>query len=333
MGKYNASLRGEWFNQLNGDSKSIPCTSVTVPKRERPIDKDAVAALSEDIELKGLLQPIGVRIARDDEPGAYHLIYGAHRFQAWFNKYDAAASANPVDKEGRARWHAIPAIIFGTDVTPEMATLLELSENLVRKELTRAERKRFAAQMNRLQKTFDSTSTQTGTSTQVPNGYFKPPTYTDAAGASNTPVKTYTKWYTAYRKEIDAPAWNKQTEAQYGAWLNWLESQADKEEAAKVDQPAISATDGDAVKITQAAIMRMDQESRCKLIAGVLRQMDRKGEIDGRVPFHGSKCMVASLSIKPACIPWSDLDNMALKRFKVDLKPALSDGKVVREES
>jgi len=102
--------------------KNIPIASIKVKNRLRPLNAEKVAELAESIAQVGLLQPIGVR------PDGT-LVYGYHRLEAC----------------KRLGWTEIPAVIVdGDDLRAELA---EISENLIRNELTLLERAEHLARM------------------------------------------------------------------------------------------------------------------------------------------------------------------------------------------
>jgi ParB family chromosome partitioning protein len=102
--------------------RSIPIASIKVENRLRPLNAEKVAELAESIAQVGLLQPIGVR------PDGT-LVYGYHRLEAC----------------KRLGWTEIPAVVVdGDDLHAELA---EISENLIRNELTLLERAEHLARM------------------------------------------------------------------------------------------------------------------------------------------------------------------------------------------
>ncbi len=102
--------------------KNIPIASIKVNNRLRPLDDAKVAELAESIAQVGLLQPIGVR------PDGT-LVYGYHRLEAC----------------KQLGWTKIPAVVVdGDDLHAELA---EISENLIRNELTLLERAEHLARM------------------------------------------------------------------------------------------------------------------------------------------------------------------------------------------
>lgn len=96
------------------DVKMIEILEITVPPRLRKEDGD-IESLAENIEDRGLLEPIGV----DRE---YVLIYGYRRLSAC----------------KLLGWETVPCIVH--DVSPDDAQLLEIEENTHRQDFTDYER-------------------------------------------------------------------------------------------------------------------------------------------------------------------------------------------------
>jgi ParB family chromosome partitioning protein len=102
--------------------KNIPIPSIKVENRLRPLNAEKVAELAESIAQVGLLQPIGVR------PDGT-LVYGYHSLEAC----------------KQLGWTEIPAVVVdGDDLRAELA---EITENLVRNELTLLERAEHLARL------------------------------------------------------------------------------------------------------------------------------------------------------------------------------------------
>jgi DNA-binding MarR family transcriptional regulator len=96
---------------------------VTLAER-RGLDEATVADLVKALERDGhFLHPIVVRAEGADD---YRLVAGLHRLEAWTRRF------------GDQR--PIPAIVYPSDTPDEQITVLEIEENLLRKELTAAER-------------------------------------------------------------------------------------------------------------------------------------------------------------------------------------------------
>lgn len=95
-------------------------------ERLRAVDEDYVALLAESIAARGLDQPIRVTVA--DEAGFHRLISGAHRLSAVL----------------QLGLPSIPAILFDGDAL--QAKLMEIEENLIRRELSELDRATFLAE-------------------------------------------------------------------------------------------------------------------------------------------------------------------------------------------
>jgi len=112
------------------DASSISMPHVIVEgERLRAIDRDTVDRLKEDILRQGLLQPIGVKATKGARGGPYRLMYGLTRFTAM----------QELHAEGKAGFN-IPAIVFPEHLPDWRVKLAEISENLIRKELSAPER-------------------------------------------------------------------------------------------------------------------------------------------------------------------------------------------------
>ena len=102
--------------------QSIPIASIRIENRMRPLDSEKVAQLAASIAELGLLQPIGIR------PDGT-LVYGYHRLEAC----------------KQLGWTEIPAVVVDGD--DSHAELAEITENLVRNELTLLERAEHLARL------------------------------------------------------------------------------------------------------------------------------------------------------------------------------------------
>lgn len=104
--------------------EEISVDGITVPKRLRAVDQNWVDLYATSITEKGLQQPIQVRKTAD----GWELIAGAHRLAA-VRQIERATIAASV-------WEA----------TPDEARLLEIDENLHRRELSPFDRAKFLAE-------------------------------------------------------------------------------------------------------------------------------------------------------------------------------------------
>ncbi len=217
----------KFYSQLAASHLTPPVTSVIVGDRQRELDEKTVCELYESIEVTGLQAPIGIREKLVNGKRERHLIFGLHRFAAWSRKYEEALKAQ--DEDGMARWHTIPALVYPEAMTDEMALLLEVQENLDRKELSDAERKSGMGRKAQLLKRMNGEEgTKNAGGTKGTTWY--PPKRSDQAAKLGMPDRTLQKWYTAYKADHHGKAWNKQTEKEYDAFLQWL---ADAEKRAK----------------------------------------------------------------------------------------------------
>jgi ParB-like chromosome segregation protein Spo0J len=110
----------------------------TLSPERRGIDEDTVADLVSALTRDGrFLHPI---VVRAEGTSHYRLIADGHRLEAWERRF------------GKER--PIPAIIYPPEVPDALITVLEIEENLVRKELSAAEREaqtiRLAAALKKL---------------------------------------------------------------------------------------------------------------------------------------------------------------------------------------
>jgi ParB family chromosome partitioning protein len=104
----------------------LPLDLIDDTDRLRPVDPAYALLLAESIEQQGLRTPVHVTEA--DPDGRHRLIAGAHRLEA-------------IRLLARK---TIPALIVGVDEL--QARLLEIDENLIRRELTALERATFLAE-------------------------------------------------------------------------------------------------------------------------------------------------------------------------------------------
>jgi ParB family chromosome partitioning protein len=106
----------------------VPIADIVVADRLRPTDPDAVRALSLNIETDGLRHPIEV----SKTESGYRLVAGAHRL--------AACRA--------LGWADLPAVVVAGNAGE--LRLRELTDNLVRRDLTALERAQGLAALRRL---------------------------------------------------------------------------------------------------------------------------------------------------------------------------------------
>lgn len=106
-------------------NEEVRLDAIRMPQRLRRVDEAWVEALAASIERNGLQQPIQVACGPD---GGFRLVAGAHRYAAvqWLGRDTIAAQV--------------------IDVTDDEARLLEIDENLFRRELSYYDRAKFLAE-------------------------------------------------------------------------------------------------------------------------------------------------------------------------------------------
>lgn len=196
--------------QLMKADQDIPLDMIDVGERQRGVSEKAVAMLMESLEHSGLAQRIGVRRVQKDGNGLrYLLIWGQQRLEAFRRLHTAAPNERQM-----ARWQSIPAAVY-SEISDQMAALLEIEENLARDDLTAQQRKDWAARKLKL---VSGTTLQHGTKGTT----WYPPTREDAAKDAGIPMRTFLKWYQQYKHARHGKDWNKQSMAEYDAFLEWL---------------------------------------------------------------------------------------------------------------
>lgn len=106
--------------KLTDTTKKIEVGQIIVGKRLRPVDTEAVADLAASIAQVGLIQPIVV--AKTEDANEYTLIAGRHRLAA----------------VKKLKWETVQCVVR-TVANRDEAQMLEIDENLSRKELSAAE--------------------------------------------------------------------------------------------------------------------------------------------------------------------------------------------------
>ena len=105
---------------------NLPIAQIRMGDRLRDVDKDNVDMLAVSMEDYGLLSPLWVR--EPDSDGQHDLIAGAHRLAAAL----------------QLGWDEVPALVFS--VEGRDARLMEIDENLFRRELSPLDRAVFLAE-------------------------------------------------------------------------------------------------------------------------------------------------------------------------------------------
>jgi ParB-like chromosome segregation protein Spo0J len=99
----------------------VPIASIEVGDRLRKPDLPTIAALAEDFAERGMLQRIGVRERAD---GKHNLVWGRHRLEA----------------AAKLGWATIGAVVYQPGTPDTALAVLEIVENLRRRELSPEER-------------------------------------------------------------------------------------------------------------------------------------------------------------------------------------------------
>lgn len=110
---------------MSHDVQLLPVSAVHVADRLRPVDEAYVDYIARSLDEQGLNEPIVVR--PNGKPGRWKLVAGAHRL---------AAAA-------RLGWKEIPAVVRQDLANDDEARLVEIAENLVRRELNALDRAIF----------------------------------------------------------------------------------------------------------------------------------------------------------------------------------------------
>ena len=110
-----------------------------------PFDMEVVQGLMESIENSHLLNPIGVKIRPSSKEFDFDMVYGRHRLEA-FRRLLADAEEKQDDKR-IARFREIPVRKFAANTPDDVIRYIEIVENLIRKELTSAEKKLHRAEL------------------------------------------------------------------------------------------------------------------------------------------------------------------------------------------
>jgi len=212
--------------------------------RSRPLDPAKVKEIQDSIEKLGLLQPIGIREDKNN-PTVHHVIFGAHRFKAWQNKWNSAKVGDD-DKE-KGRWQQIMVLRFPSRMTDEQAKLAELDENLARNELSTPERKKLVGERMKLAKKLFKEPAQKHAPAHPHDAGWTPPSQNDVCKQSCISERALQKWYKEFRKDHDDVNWNKQSESNYDAFCDWLIAKAKEAEDEKRKKDAESKADYEVV--------------------------------------------------------------------------------------
>jgi hypothetical protein len=115
---------------------------IVVDGGRRPLDQERVAAIAASIREVGQLSPIIVRVAPD---GSFHLVVGRHRLAAMKSLDRANVSAIILRPGALKKGDRPPEGVFELDVQ-----LMEIDENLCRRDLSEPERVKLTARRSRV---------------------------------------------------------------------------------------------------------------------------------------------------------------------------------------
>jgi hypothetical protein len=134
----------ELREKLRGESLTIHPDSIFITEnRYRQFNERDLGGLMDSIRQVGLLQPIGVKHSNDpDRFGLYEVVYGRRRAMAMKRLYGEAVarSQDPNNDNEVFRFSSIWVIRFPKSMPDHLVKMLEIKENLDRKELTSNER-------------------------------------------------------------------------------------------------------------------------------------------------------------------------------------------------
>jgi ParB/RepB/Spo0J family partition protein len=132
--EYSDATSGRALVPNTSRERNIGLASISVlPNRLRAKWPEKVAELAESMKAQGLLQPIVLRPASEDLRDGYFLVAGRHR-------YEAARFL---------KWESIRATVF-EGMAADAAELAEIDENLIRADLSPAERALHMGERKRL---------------------------------------------------------------------------------------------------------------------------------------------------------------------------------------
>lgn len=114
------------LSEHHHNTRDVGLSGIAIlPNRMRALRPELVAELASSMKASGLLQPV---VVRPSEASGFYLVAGRHR-------YEAAKAL---------KWESIPACIIDAE-DADRAMLAEIDENLIRNELSPAERAQHVA--------------------------------------------------------------------------------------------------------------------------------------------------------------------------------------------
>jgi hypothetical protein len=141
---------GSLMFEMQPDYRQIEVTKIHLADdRLRQLDYRLAQEMWESVAQVGLLQPIAVRIVRN-QSYEFELMYGARRLHAWQQHYRAAveqfdkAAQSGDDRSAELaemqRWELIPTLVYNEQTTDQEVSICRHVENLHRVNLTPKQR-------------------------------------------------------------------------------------------------------------------------------------------------------------------------------------------------
>jgi hypothetical protein len=234
---------------------------IRVGPRRRPLDTAAVRDIAQSIERQGLLQPIGVKPSEaPDDEHAWVLVFGAHRHAAHL----------------LLGYDTIEARILEPDLSEEEYLLIELQENSARNDLTKGQRKAYAAEVGQILAKMSADNA-------MANGHKN--WFADLAKNTGTPFKTLQNWWHAFCETTDRSITPRQAlDRDRQAFFAWLQAQREREEAEQARREAEAAAErqrqdlSDALEHLQALEHDYGRET---VLTHVIRPFLRPEDYDG----------------------------------------------------
>jgi len=226
MTKGISQERRDYSNRRGGTVKNVGVYNIEVPEgREREIDDVTVQKIYDSLPLHGLIQPIGVR----QNDSGLTLAYGEHRYRAWIQRYNESIEDGTLED---GRWGLIPCVVYESGTTDDDLKLLELHENLLRKDLTKSEKDRISAKVLKM---LDSGSSQNKKVVKNKNKSmttFKIPKQKEILELLNVNQTSFTRDFKAYQEQAGINVnWTKLDKGQYDGFIKFFEDRAEASKA------------------------------------------------------------------------------------------------------
>jgi ParB-like nuclease domain len=192
----------------------IEIARIQVGARKRPVDDAIVREIAQSIERQGLLQPIGIKYTHDSAEDTYLLVFGAHRLAAC----------------ALLEWEEIDARLLPSNLSDEEYQLIELQENSARNDLTKPQRKAYAAEVGQL-----ITKLAEHSNVSIGNDQW----LREMGKQSGIPQTTLYNWWNAFCAESGRKITPRQAlDLDREDFFAWLQEQQAREEAEKARRQA-----------------------------------------------------------------------------------------------